>query len=136
MFPKDTKILAVDDMLMMRKFVKKSLVENGYENVTIADDGDTAWPEIEKSIAEKAPFQLIVCDWNMPRMTGLALLKKVRETEGIKGVPFILLTAESEKEQIAEAVKSKVSDYILKPFTVESLMGRINKLHERLNPKK
>jgi two-component system, chemotaxis family, chemotaxis protein CheY len=125
MFPKDTKILIVDDMMTMRKLVKKTLNDNGYMNVTEADDGDHAWPEIEKGLLINQPYQLVISDWNMPRMSGVELLRKMRTKEETRPVPLILLTAEAEKEQVLEAVKAGVSAYITKPFTPTGLMEKL-----------
>jgi two-component system chemotaxis response regulator CheY len=125
MFPKETKILVVDDMTTMRKLVKKTLNDNGYLNVNEADDGDHAWPEIEKGLMIGQPYQLIISDWNMPRMSGIELLRKMRTKEETRPVPMILLTAEAEKHQVLEAIQAGVSAYITKPFTPSSLIEKL-----------
>lgn len=125
MFPKETKILVVDDMVSMRMIVKKTLKELGFTNLTDADDGDTAWDLVQKAVAENAPFQLIVSDWNMPRMKGIEFLKKVRGLAATAKTPFVLLTAEAEASQITEAGTWGVSGYILKPFTAATLTERL-----------
>lgn len=126
MFPANTKILVVDDMLTMRKVVRKCLADIGLkENITEADDGATAWPKILDAIKIGQPFQLIVSDWNMPVTKGIDLLRMVRQTEGIAKTPFLLLTAESELSQVKEALEAGVSGYVLKPFTVVSLKEKL-----------
>ena len=125
MFPKETKILIVDDMMTMRKLVRKTLTDNGYANITEADDGDHAWPEIEKALMIGQPFQLVISDWNMPRLSGIELLKKMRIKDETRPVPMILLTAEAEKHQVLEAVKAGVSAYITKPFTPATLIEKL-----------
>ena len=135
MFPKDTKILVVDDMSTMRKLVSKHLSALGYENVTKADDGAVAWPEIEKAHAAGKPFDLIISDWNMPQMPGIDLLKKVRSDIKLKDTPFLLVTAESEKEQVMGALQAGVSNYIVKPFTADMVREKLQDVYKKIaNP--
>lgn len=124
----DIKILVVDDMSTMRKIIKKMLSELGFTNITEADDGASAWPLIENAIKDGAPFEFIVSDWNMPKMSGLDLLKKVRATPGLEKLPFLMITAEAEQANVVEAVKAGVSNYILKPFKPVSLEEKIAKI--------
>jgi len=116
-------ILSVDDFSTMRTIIKSSLKQLGYSNVIEADDGTTAWDLLQK---EKVDF--IISDWNMPKMTGLELLKKVRADERLKSVPFLMVTAEAEKENIIIAVKAGVSNYIIKPFTANTLKEKMDKI--------
>ncbi len=104
-------------MRPMRMIVRKTLQDIGLRNIIEAENGALAWNEITKSIAENAPFELVVSDWNMPTMTGIELLKSVRADSVMKIVPFVLLTAEAEKSQIVDALQAGVSNYIIKPFT-------------------
>ncbi len=124
MFPANTKVLVVDDMKTMRKIVIKSLKDIGFSDITDADDGETAWPLIEQAAAA-TPFQLIISDWNMPKLKGIDLLRKVRGHATAKNTPFILLTAETEKTQIIEAIQAKVNNYITKPFTADTLKEKL-----------
>jgi two-component system chemotaxis response regulator CheY len=71
---------------------------------------------------------MIVCDWNMPNMTGLDLLKAVRADEELKTTPFLMVTAEALQENVVAAVKAGVSNYIVKPFTAETLNDKIQKI--------
>jgi two-component system chemotaxis response regulator CheY len=125
MFPTDSKILIIDDMITMRKLVRKTFFDLGFTNVTEAADGQLGWGEVEKAIGEKAPFSLVVSDWNMPNMTGLDLLKKVRADERLKGLPFILVTAETEMPQVMEAIKAGVTTYVTKPFPVATFKEKL-----------
>jgi two-component system, chemotaxis family, chemotaxis protein CheY len=134
MFAPQTKILIVDDMMTMRKLVAKSLTELGFTNLTDADNGETALEKIKLVGAEK--FQLIVSDWNMPKVSGIELLKTVRQLAGYKDVPFILLTAESEKAQVIEAIQARVSGYVTKPFTTAILGEKLKAVHAALQPPK
>jgi two-component system, chemotaxis family, chemotaxis protein CheY len=117
MFPPDTKILIIDDMITMRKLIRKQLYDLGFTITQEAADGVLGWAEIEKAMASNAPFTLIVSDWNMPNMSGLDLLRKVRAQENLKKLPFILITAETEMPQVMEAIKSGVTTYVTKPFS-------------------
>ncbi len=136
MFAADTKILVVDDMMTMRKIVKKTLMEMGYKNLTEADDGETAWPLIEAAAATGEAFQLILSDWNMPKLKGIDLLRKVRALEAVKTTPFLLLTAESEKSQVVEAIKAGVSNYVTKPFTPDTLREKLKAVYDMIQKKK
>jgi len=133
MFSPDTRILVVDDMMTMRKLVRKALTELGFSNIMEAPDGEQAWAKINDTVAINSPFQLIICDWNMPNMKGIDLLKKVRASSAMKAVPFILLTAESEKDQVVEAMAAGVSEYLLKPFTKDTLGEKLRLVSERPN---
>jgi len=119
MFPNTTKVLVVDDFKTMRRLVVGALATLGLTKVTEADDGATAWPIIQEAAKAGEPFQLIVSDWNMPQMQGIQLLKNVRAHADakVKGVPFVLVTAEAEQKNIVEALQVGVSNYIVKPFT-------------------
>lgn len=125
MLPTNAKILVVDDMSTMRKLIKKSLAELGYTDVVEAVDGEDAWTKIGDALKTNKPIQLVLSDWNMPKMKGIDLLHKVRGTSGTKSLPFVLLTAESEKDQVANATKAGVSGYLLKPFTKAQLAEKI-----------
>jgi two-component system chemotaxis response regulator CheY len=125
MLPQTTKVLVVDDMSTMRKLIKKSLSELGYTNVVEAVDGEDAFTKITDALKTNTPVAMVLSDWNMPKMKGIDLLIKVRGTNGTKALPFILLTAESEKDQVAVAVKAGVSEYLLKPFTKEQLAEKM-----------
>jgi two-component system chemotaxis response regulator CheY len=117
------KILIVDDFSTMRKIIRNILTQLGFKNILEADDGTTA---IE--ILKKEKVDLIISDWNMPKMSGLELLKAVRSDENLKDVPFVMVTAEAQKENILEAIKYKVNQYIVKPFTPETLKEKLEKV--------
>lgn len=132
MFNAATKILVVDDMLTIRKIAKKILTDLHFKNIHEASDGNEAWSIINK----EKPFDLIICDWNMPKLTGLDLLKKIRSTPEIAETPFILLTAESDMAQVKIAIQSGVDDYVLKPFTADILKNRLEITHQKILSRK
>ena len=112
MFDEKTKVLVVDDMMTMRKIVINGLKKMNISKIDEADDGATAWPLIEASVsAEK--YDLIISDWNMPNMKGIDLLKRCRALEAYESVPFLMVTAEAEQTAVLEAVKERVSNYIV-----------------------
>lgn len=125
MFPKETSILIVDDMSMMRKLIKAQLREMGYINIFESDNGAEAFNLIEKQAATEQPIKLVLSDWNMPVLTGIELLAKLKKDDKYKALPFILITAEGEVHQVTEAIKLGVSSFIRKPFSADSLKEKI-----------
>ena len=122
------KILVIDDMATMRKIIKNMLGQIGFTNITEADDGATAWPMIEEARTGGEPYEFIVSDWNMPQMSGLDLLKKMRDMEEYKKLPFLMITAEAEQGNVVIAVKAGVSNFIVKPFSAQVLKEKIDKI--------
>lgn len=119
----DIRILVVDDFSTMRRIIKKILKDLGFNNIVEADDGSTA---IDVLKSEKIDF--IISDWIMPNTTGLELLRYVRSNQEYKDIPFLMVTAEAQKEKVIDAVKAKVSHYIVKPFTADTLKEKIDKM--------
>jgi two-component system chemotaxis response regulator CheY len=117
------KVLIVDDFSTMRRILKNILKQIGFTNISEADDGTTAWEELQKN-----SFDLIICDWNMPKMSGIELLKKVRADDTYKDIPFLMVTAEAQKQNVIEAVQAGVSNYVVKPFTAESISEKLEKI--------
>ena len=128
MFDPSIRILVVDDMMTMRKLVGKVCKELGYSNITEAADGAIAWEAISSAAP---PFGLVVSDWNMPNSTGLDLLKRVRSDSRFKQLPFVLVTAEAEQHQVAEAVKAGVDNYVIKPFDKEQLKLKLEAVYKK-----
>ena len=117
------RVLIVDDFATMRRIIKNILRQIGFNNVVEAEDGVIAWEVLNK---DKIDF--IISDWNMPQMTGIDLLRKVRAHEEFCNLPFLMVTAEAQQENIIEAVQAKVSNYIVKPFTPEVMKQKIGKI--------
>jgi two-component system chemotaxis response regulator CheY len=122
------KFLIVDDFPTMRRIIKTLLKQNGYSNFVEAEDGEKAY----RVLQSQPDIEFIVSDWNMPNMTGLEFLKTVRADPKFKNLPFLMVTAEAEKENIIEAVKSGVSNYIVKPFTGATLKEKMAKVFQNL----
>jgi two-component system chemotaxis response regulator CheY len=123
MLYKDMTVLIVDDFSTMRRIMRNILRELDFKNILEAEDGSAAI-----TVLETHPVQLIISDWNMPKMTGLDFLKHVRANESTKDIPFLMVTAEAQKENIVEAVKARVSNYIVKPFTAATLGEKLAKI--------
>lgn len=119
----DMRVLVVDDFSTMRRIIKNILRQLGFNNVVEADDGTTAW-----DVLNKDKIEFIISDWNMPQMTGIELLRKVRGSEEFADIPFLMVTAEAQQENIIEAVQAKVSNYIVKPFTADVMKQKIDKI--------
>mgnify|MGYP003967845635 FL=1 len=114
------KVLVVDDSAVMRQIIKKNLKELGFGELSEAENGAAGLKK-----AGEEPVDLIVSGWNMPNMTGLEFLKAVRADASLKGIAFIMVTSESDKEKIMEAVKAGVNQYIVKPFNAIQLEEKI-----------
>ena len=117
------RILIVDDFSTMRRIIKNILRQLDLNNVVEADDGTTAW-----EVLNKDHIDFIVSDWNMPQMTGIELLRKVRASEDFGHLPFLMVTAEAQQSNIIEAAQARVSNYIVKPFTAETMKQKIDKI--------
>jgi two-component system chemotaxis response regulator CheY len=130
-FKPGMKVLVVDDMSTMRKIIKNMLTQIGFTNITEADDGATAWPKIEEAHEAGIPYEFIVSDWNMPGLSGLELLKRLRADEKYKNLPFLMITAEAEQSNVVIAVKAGVSNFIVKPFSAQVLKEKIDKIFNK-----
>jgi two-component system, chemotaxis family, chemotaxis protein CheY len=114
------KVLVVDDSGTMRKIILRSLNALGVTDVVEAGDGSDGL-----ELFKQQQFDIVLTDWNMPRMTGLELLKAIRATGST--LPVILITTEAEKGRVLEAVQAGVSDYLVKPFETEGLRQKLQK---------
>jgi len=116
-------VLIIDDDSTTRRIVTRLIKQIGFVNFSEAVDGEQAY-----KMMQEEKFDLILSDWDMPVMNGYTLLEKVRADSNYKKTPFIMVTANDNKESIIEAVKAKVSQYIVKPFTVTALKEKIEKV--------
>ncbi len=116
-------VLIVDDFATMRRILKNILTQIGFTNLYEAGDGKNAL-----KVLKNQKIDLIMCDWNMPEMTGLDLLNAVRADGNLKGIPFVMVTAEAQKENIIQAVQAGVNNYVVKPFTAETITQKLEKV--------
>jgi two-component system, chemotaxis family, chemotaxis protein CheY len=119
------KFLVVDDVATMRRFIKQSLRELGYTQVSMAADGDAAI-----ALLKNGNFDFVITDWNMPGTPGLEVLRQVRADERLAKLPVVMLTAEAKREHIVEAVQAGVSGYVVKPFSAKTLKEKIDQVLE------
>ena len=123
---KTSKVLIVDDFSTMRKVIRNLLKQLGYENIVEAEDGVMALETLRSQ-----DIDFVISDWNMPNMTGFELLKQVRADDALAKTPFLMVTAESLKENVVEAVKAGVDNYIVKPFTADVLSEKIAEIEKK-----
>jgi len=121
------KILIVDYFSTMRRIIKNLLRDLGFTNTIEADDGQSALP-----LLKAGSIDFLITDWNMPGMSGIDLLKTVREDPNIKQIPVLMVTAEAKREQIIAAAQAGVNGYVVKPFTATVLKEKIDKIFERI----
>jgi two-component system chemotaxis response regulator CheY len=121
------KFLVVDDFSTMRRIVRNLLKELGFTNVEEAEDGAAALSKLRQG-----GFEVVVSDWNMPNMDGLTLLQTMRADAELKTLPFLMITAEAKKENIAAAVQAGASSCIAKPFTAATLQEKLDKIFEKM----
>ncbi len=116
MVDKRISILVVEDLASMRMQIRGLLKQMGFENVSEARHGKEAMALLQHSRVD-----FIISDWNMPESNGMDLLRFVRNHERHEKLPFLMVTGQSEKKNVIEAVQAKVSNYIVKPFTPDAL---------------
>jgi len=124
------KFLVVDDSLTMRRIVINTLKTIGYDNVVEAADGKDAMTKI---LSEGADF--LITDWNMPEMNGLDLTRWVRGSSPSQNMPILMVTTRGNKEDVIEAMKMRVNNYIVKPFTAQGLKEKIDMIMRTMEPK-
>ena len=117
---KSMHVLVVDDYKTMVRIIGNLLGQLDFKNVDDATDGNTALEKLRRG-----DYGLVISDWNMEPMTGLQLLREVRADAKLKEIPFIMVTAESKTENVVEAKKAGVSNYIVKPFNAETLKNKL-----------
>lgn len=132
-FPNTTRVLVVDDMPTIRDLVKTQLKNLGMRDLVEAADGETALEIVINQDIAGTPIQLVISDWNMPKMTGLEFLKQIRASDKFAQLPFVLLTSESERDQVTEAIMSGVSQYIVKPFNAKSFEEKLRTVWSKHN---
>lgn len=117
-------VLVVDDMPTIRRMVRQMLQHLGVKgDIQEAGDGQEAWEALQER-----PFDLVVCDINMPRMNGLELLQNLRATPQYQTTPFLMISGEVSEDIVAASAESEVDGYLLKPFKINSLEGRLRSI--------
>ena len=114
------KLLLVDDSNTMRRIQKNTLQNLGFNEVDEAEDGEEA---LKKVAANE--YDLVLMDWNMPNLSGLDALKKMKADDQLKNIPVMMVTSESEKSRIVEAIQAGAANYVVKPFKPNILEEKI-----------
>ncbi len=122
----DMVFLVVDDMEGMRSILTNSLNRMGMLHVLAASNGADAWRLIQCQQVD-----MVISDWNMPVMTGLDLLRNIRASPLYYKLPVLMLTAETEPQQVRMAIEAGVSEYMVKPFQVGALEAKIRRIADR-----
>ncbi len=122
------RFLVVDDSATMRRIIINSLQRIGYTDYVEAADGEEALERFDPSVS------CIITDWNMPRVSGVEFVRRLREHEDGASVPIIMVTTRSVREDIIEAAKAGVSNYIVKPFTPQVLREKLNQVLSEPHP--
>jgi len=123
----EMKILVVDNSEARRRILTNALGKLGYANVDSAEDGQVALNKLRAG-----GFELMFTDWNMPVMDGLTLVKNVRNMPALEGIPIIMVTTEAAKDDIIAAIKAGVTNYVIKPFTVDTIREKLEATLEKM----
>lgn len=115
------RILLVDDSSTMRRIQKNTLEKLGHTDIVEAGDGADALRRLSEG-----KFDLILMDWNMPNLNGIEALRKIKADPALKSTPVIMVTSESEKTRIVEAIQAGAANYVVKPFNPETLQDKIH----------
>ncbi len=127
MFNPEMKILVVDDFQVMRKVVKTCLTQLNCAHIEEAADGVEALEKLHQG-----GVGFVITDWEMPNMNGIELLRKIRSEEALQHIPVMMVTAEGLQDNIIEAIRAGVNNYIVKPIDVDSLREKMHKIFDEL----
>jgi two-component system chemotaxis response regulator CheY len=128
MFPPDTKILIVEDMNSIREAVVSLFRGLGFEKVHDCKDGAEAW---EKMQTQGAPFELVICDLNMPNSNGMDLLNRIRASKKFKDTCFIMISSQSDQKKIVAAIQAGADYFVIKPLRKTDFAEKLKLVHER-----
>jgi two-component system chemotaxis response regulator CheY len=119
----EVKVLIVDNLPSIRNIVKNLLKDMGFNDADEAEDGLQAMEKLKSG-----DYGLVITGRDMPNMSGMDLIRKIRGNDKLKSLPFIMITAEAESKKILEAIQSGINGYIVKPFTIEVLKKNIERV--------
>lgn len=118
-------ILLVEDTEITLRILAQMLAQLGFTNVVEATDGAQAWDRLQEALQAGNPIGAVLCDWNMPGMSGLDLKRKMHSVPAFEHLPFVLLTSNTDKEHVMEAVRAGIAHYLAKPFPIEALRKKL-----------
>ena len=120
------KILIANNFPEIIMIIRNILRKIGFTNIKEANSGKTVL-----RVLKREKYDLILCDWDMPDMSGMEVLKKIRSDDESKDIPFIMVMAEAQKDNILESVEAGVNSIIVKPFSAETVSVKLNKIFGR-----
>lgn len=130
------KVLVADDHFLVRQFVRNTLNEAKITNVQTASDGNEAIEQVQKARDISQPYDVVFLDWNMPTISGLEVLSFFRSKPEYADTAFVMLTAESEQQNIMKAIKAGATSYIIKPVSPADLSKKLFEINEWLKRKR
>ncbi|MDX2028635.1 MAG: response regulator [Alphaproteobacteria bacterium] len=130
------KILIADDHFLIRQFVRNALQESKVTNVQTAADGNEAIDLVQKAHDAGQPYDVVFLDWNMPTISGLEVLSYFRAKNEYTNTAFVMLTAESEQQNIMKAIKAGATSYIIKPVSPTDLNKKLFEIYEWIKRKR
>lgn len=132
---RNIRILIVDDFEMILIFLQNALTKFGFTRVVSARDGVSAILRLKEGVAENDPYSIIFCDWKMPGASGLDVLMACKSNRNLKNVPFIMITAENERNKVIEALSAGATDYIVKPISPAILQKKLIRILTQIRQK-
>ncbi len=128
---KSLRVLIIDDFEIIRMTIKAALKKLEVESIVEARDGAEGLKILQEQFESGSSVDIIFCDWNMPKMTGIQLLAECKKDSNLAGIPFVMVTSEADKENVLEALQLGAADYLVKPFAHESIEKKIKKILKR-----
>ena len=125
MFSPDSHILVIDDSSAVRSLVKQQLTALGFRNVLEAEHGKEALEKLDSLSKVGVDVHLLICDWNMPEMNGLELVKQLRKDPTLASLKVLMVTTETEMGQMASSLEAGADEYVMKPFTKDILVEKL-----------
>ena len=122
------RLLVVDDSATMRRIIANTLKKLGYDDIAEAGDGSEALQQVSAGKPD-----LILTDWNMPKMDGCEFVQKLRQNPEMGKVPVLMVTTQAEKADVVLALQAGVNDYVVKPFSPDTLKEKIECLVKRMS---
>lgn len=133
MFPDNSQILIVDDSRAIRELLRQQLKILGFSHILEASNGKEALSLLDQVTQSGAPVDLIISDWNMPEMNGIDFLLSLKNSTLYRKVSFLMITSESEAENVIKAIVLGVSDFIVKPFDEAQLEQKLSAIWKRFH---
>lgn len=117
------RIIIADDMQMMRRLLKSALIKAGFMDIAEAINGEELLQKLDET-----PYDIIICDWDMPKMSGIDALQHIRNSAAHKHIPFVMVTAVTEAAQVKRAIDAGINDYIIKPIKPEQFVKKMTNI--------